>query len=333
MMNFIPLLKNKMDRILLKKEIFVIAIIIIPIMIFTAVLLSGRESMKTKIALITEDVASIDVQSFPENDKFDIKVMSKKPEVSDLLFGYYDATVEKNNGEYIVTTVIKSKSDKQIIEDFFNKGKSPDNYESQERERGLGTKVLGFILMIVLMQGVALTILYPEDKTLKTFGRILTAPVSENQYIFAQGVFTFLWVYIPTYLAVVITKECFSVNMGFSLGMLALLVGILSLLSTGFGLFISSVLKQNITLTASGIAIVTSLLAGCMVSFSAANKVLNILLGIIPQKAFMTMSDGIEKGKSILEFPGELIYLFIWVFALWLFGSYIIKGKVKKGIY
>jgi ABC-2 type transport system permease protein len=74
--------------------------------------------------------------------------------------------------------------------------------------------------MIVLMQGVALMLLFPEDRTLKTIKRVLTSPVSEKQYLFAQGIFTFLCLYIPTYLAVLITKVCFSMDVGFSLGML-----------------------------------------------------------------------------------------------------------------
>ncbi|WP_207637897.1 hypothetical protein [Clostridium pasteurianum] len=47
----------------------------------------------------------------------------------------------------------------------------------------------------------------------------------------------------------------------------------------------------------------------------------------------MTLSQGIENGSAMLEFKGQLIYLLAWIVALWLLGSFIIKGKMKKGIY
>lgn len=328
-MNVINLFINKLDRIVTKKEVIIMAIVIIPIMIVTAVLFSERVGMKTKIALVSENV-----QSIPQYDKFKIEVMDKKPAVSNLLLGNYDVIVEeKSKGSYEITTVIKSKVDKEIIENFFNSGQSLDKYESKDGQRGIGTKILGFIVMIVLMQGVALTILYPEDRTLKTLRRILTAPISEKQYIFAQGVFTFTCLCIPTYLAIVVTKECFGVKVGFDLGMLAIMIGILTALSTVFALFISSVLKQNISLIASGIFFITSLLAGCYSSFTANNKVLDTICSIIPQKAYMTMIEGIEKGKGMLEFKGQLIYLIIWIATLWLLGSFITARRTKKGIY
>lgn len=326
-MSVVQLCKNKIDRIIFKKEIFVVAIVIIPIMILAAVLFAGRAELKAKIAVISESAVT-----FSDNDKFNIVVLDQKPALSNLMLGNYDAIVEEDrHGNYEVTTVLKSKADKETIEDFFNKGQSPDHFESQDLERGIGTKVLGIIVMIVLMQGVALTMLYPEDRTLNTFRRILTAPVSEAQYIAAQGIFTFMCLFIPTYFAIVMTKECFGIGIGFSLGMMAVLTGILTALATAFGLFMSSVLKRNISLTASLVAIITSLLGGCLVPFTVSNKVLGAILYIFPQKAFMLMIEGIEKGRGILEFKGQLIYFTIWILALWICGSLVIKRKVKQG--
>lgn len=197
-MNFIPLFKNKLDRIKFKKEIFVIALIIIPITILATVLLSNRLEMKSKIAFVTADAQS--VNNFPENDKFIIIPLKDKPVFSDLILGHYDAIVEiKQDDTYEVATVIKSKKSTEIISNYFNKKESPDEYGKQDKQRGIGAKVLGFIVMIVLMQGVALTMLYTEDRSLKTFGRILMAPVNETLYIFTQGVFTFVCLYIPTF--------------------------------------------------------------------------------------------------------------------------------------
>lgn len=326
-MNVINLFKNNVKRIMSQKAIIVVAVIVIPIMIALGVLFSAKAQPKAQIALVTSSN-----KSFPKNDKVQIDVMSKKPAKSKLLLSEYAAIVEeKSNGSYKVTT-LKNKEDKSKIEEFLKTGKITETQKDKENERGIGTNILGFITMIILMQGIALTVLFPEDKSLNTFKRILIAPVSERQYISAQGIFTFLGLYIPSYIAVAVTKVFFGAKIGFDLGMLAVLIGILSLLSTAFALFLSSTIERETSMAATGIYFVTSILAGCFISFTGNNKILDTICAAIPQKAYMTMSQGIENGSSIFKFKGELIYLSIWIIGLFLLGSYITNRKVKKGI-
>lgn len=161
----------------------------------------------------------------------------------------------------------------------------------------------------------------------------MIAPVSEKEYLFSQGMFTFLCLFIPAYLAVTIITVCFKINIGFSFGMLALLIMLLCALATAFGLFMTAVFDSEISLVASGISMVTCVLGGCFISFTDNNKVLNAICSIFPQKAYITMIHGIEKGSGILEFKGKFIYLLIWIVGLWLFGSFITNRKMKKGIY
>lgn len=327
-MNVINLFKNNVKRMMTYKAVIIVAVIVVPIMIVLGVLFSAKAQPKAQIALVTSSN-----KSFSKNDKVQIDVMSKKPAKSKLLLSEYAAIVEeKGDGSYKVTT-LKNKEDKSKIEEFFKTGKITETQKDKENERGIGTNILGFITMIILMQGIALTVLFPEDKKLNTFKRILIAPVSERQYILAQGIFTFLGLYIPSYIAVAVTKVFFGAKIGFGLAMLALLIAILSLLSTAFALFLSSTIERETSMAATGIYFVTSILAGCFISFTGSNKILDTVCNIIPQKAYMTMSQGIENGGSIFKFKGEFIYLFIWIIALFIFGSFITNRKVKKGIY
>lgn len=327
-MNIINLLKNNFRRIAAQKAVIIVAIVIVPIMIVLGVLFSAKAQPKAQIALVTRSI-----KTFPKNDKVQIDVMNKKPAESKLLLGEYAAIVEeKNNGSYKVTT-LKNKEDKKKIEEALKTGKITETKKDKENERGTGTNVLGFVTIIILMQGVALTLLFTEDKSLNTFRRILTGPVSERQYILAQGMFTFICLYVPTYIAIVITKICFGVAIGFDLPMLAVLIAILSLLSTSLALFLGATIERETSLAATGIYTITSILAGCFVSFTGSNKILDAICKVIPQKAYMTMSQGIENGSSIFKFKGELIYLFIWIIALWILGSFITNRKVKKGAY
>jgi len=330
-MNIISLFKNKLDRTLSQKSIIIVAIVVIPIMIGIAVVFSNKAASKETIAFISNNV-----QNIPQDSRYGVEVVDKKLTKADLVLGKYVAVVEeKTDGDYEVTT-LKNEADKEIIKNFFKLGKIPDSYKGEDEiraERGVGTNILGFILMLLLMQGVALTTLFEEDRNIKTFRRILIAPVSEKKYLFAQGIFTFICLYIPSYLAVTIISACFGINIGYSFGMLAVLMMILCALSTTFALFMTAALDREISLAASGISMITCVLAGCFISFTDNNKLLDIICSILPQKSYMTLIHGIEKGSGILEFKGHLIYLLIWIVGLWLLGSIITKSKIKKGVY
>lgn len=324
----INILKNNLYRIIAQKASVIVALIVVPIMIGIAILFSQNVDKKADIALIANNPHNI-----PKCDKIQIDVMNKKPAYSKLLLGDYVAIVEeKNDGTYNVTT-IKNDDDKKAVENFFKYGRIIESSKSKEMKRGTGTNILGYIMMIILMQAVALITLYPEDRTLKTFRRVLTAPVSAKLYLFAQEIFTFLGVYIPTFIAVAVVKVCFKVNIGYSLGMLALLLAILSAFSTAFAIFMASALDRDISLAANGIITITSVLAGCFYSFTNGNKILDTVCTIFPQKAYMTMIQGIENGKEVFQFKGQLLYLLIWIVGLWILGSIITRSKMKKGAY
>ncbi|MDT8715121.1 ABC transporter permease [Clostridium sp. 19966] len=323
-MNVINLFKNHFNRILTQKAIIIIALIVVPIMIGLGILFSQKTDFKATIALVSQNAKNI-----PQNDNIKIDVLQNKPEFSTMLSGKYAAIVEKkSDGSYEVTT-IKNQKDKKLIEDFFKQGKILKGEEGSQDKRGVGTNILGFILMIILMQGVAITLLYPEDRSLKTFKRVLTAPVSERLYLLSQGIFTFVCLFIPTYAAIAITKLVFKADIGFNLGVMALLIAMLSALSTALALFIASALDSEVSLAANGIYVITSVLAGCFYSFTGNSKIIDAIASILPQKAFMDMSQQIENHKSIASFQGELIYLLIFIVALWFLGSLISKRRIK----
>ena len=115
--------------------------------------------------------------------------------------------------------------------------------------------------------------------------------------------------------------------------MMALLLGILTVFSTSFALFISSLIERNTSLAASGIAVITCILAGCFISFSDNNTLLDNVLNLIPQKAYMNMIQGIAGGGKFFNYMDQVIYLMIWIVGFWVIGGVITSHKVKKGIY
>ncbi|MEC1615617.1 ABC transporter permease [Bacillus mojavensis] len=325
------LFRNRWERILAKKAIIIIAVIIIPLMVGAAILFSGKPLLKETIAFVTEQD---EMKHLPKDPAFRVVMVHQKPRFSDLVLGKYAAVVEKNQ-DYKVTT-LKSKADEKMIRELFETGKMPISYKGEDKirtERGTGTNILGFIVMLVFMQGVALTALYPEDRMLKTFRRILVSPVNENKYLIVQFTFTFLCLYIPTYLAIVMTTLLFHVDIGFRLDIFAELLAVLAVLAASFAIFMASVMDRNLSLVTSGISVVTSVLSGCFVSFTPNLPVLDVLCTILPQKAFMTFIHGIEMGQTVREFKFQLFYIFLWSALFYVVGCFISRSRTKKGIY
>ena len=252
-----------------------------------------------------------------------------------MILGKYTFVVEESGNGYKVST-LKNKAEQKAIESLFQYGFIPEGYKSEDEifnERGTGTNILGFLLMIILMQGVALTTFYPEDRSIKSFRRILASPVSEKTYILSQAIFTYLVLYIPSFIAIAAVNILFGVNIGFDFGNLAILLAVLVFLATAFAIFMASIMDRNINLITSAVSMITCVLAGSFITIGEGNKVFYFICGMLPQKAYMTLIHEIEMGRSYGSMTGQIIYIFIWSIAFWIMGIFISKSRMKRGIY
>ncbi|NFE08600.1 ABC transporter permease [Clostridium botulinum] len=329
-MSAFTILKNNFYRIISKKSIIINTIIFVPLMIMAAVYFTDKMEIKGTIAVVSEN------KSVNLNTKYlKVKVLDKKPKMSELLLNKYDAVLEdKGNGKIQITT-IKGDKFKNTIENYL---KSPQNINKNidiGEKRGVGTNILGFLIMIILIQSVGLMVMYPEDRDFKTFRRILISPVSEGKYLLAQGIFNFIIIYIPVFLAIVITKAVFNVDIGFSYDNLAILLSIITFLGTAFALFITSAIGdlESSLMLGSVIITLTSILSGSFHSFSDNNKILDIIINILPQKSYLTLVQGVENGKNILSYKLELSYIVILILVLFTLASLITKNSLKTGKY
>jgi len=325
------LLINKFDRILQKKATLFVALVIMPFMVIVAIFFSGHSATKELIGYL-----GTDEDRLPTCEQFTVAPISEMPTLSQMAEGTYAAVVSKDNdGNYVVTS-LKSDTDIDAIKTLFVTGELPADYKGEDvkrQERGIGTNILGFITMLILIQSVALTGLYPEDRGSGMFRRIMTTATNTRSYLLAQLVFTFISLYVPTYIAIILAKFCLGAELGYSLGMLAVLLLILTLFATGFALFISTILDRNINLVTSGVSIVTCILAGCFIPLSPGNKILTSICNALPQKAYMDIVHGIEFGGSFANYGGELLYLLAFTLLFFIVAVSLVKVRTAKGIY
>lgn len=325
----INVLKNNFERIKSKKAVLVIACFFMPLLIGIAIFFSVHPVTKELIAVSP----NVDYRSI-SNEQYNFVTIYNSPALSELVQGKYVAYVDKkSDGTYKVAT-LKNEQDKTAISTLFETGKLPANYKSDDlkrQERGIATNILGFITMLMLMQGVALTTLYPEDRTRNTFYRIMCSSVSGTKYLLAQFIFTFIALFLPTFIAICVFYVMFQMNLGINLWIMGGLLLLLDLFATGFSLFICSILDRNTNLVATGISVVTCILAGCFIPFSVNNSIVSGLLNLIPQTRYMNIVHNIEFDNTV-DFS-NIAYILLFTFLLLVFGFIILQKRVQKGDY
>lgn len=332
-MSVFYIFKNNFLRIIRKKSIILLALIITPIMVAAAVFFTSETETKIHVAMCSND------EIYNVNDKYiEIKVVNEKPKNWELLLGKYDAIVtERSSGKFDVTT-LKSTEIKSELEKYFNNNSTDASILVQSihaNEKQTGTNILGFLTIIILFLGVSLMTLYPEDRDFGTFRRILTSPISIKKYLFAQGLFVCIVVFVPAYISVLFCKFVLGVNIAFDLGTFTALLALDCILATAFSLFMTTVIDNldNCILLSSYLIILLGILSGCFSSIGYTNKIMDFFTNIIPIKSYMVLVQGLENGNSVYNYIFRLAYVLISIILLWAVGSIITNKKLKVGRY
>jgi ABC-2 type transport system permease protein len=155
--------------------------------------------------------------------------------------------------------------------------------------------------------------MFAEDKEKKQLTRISASPISVTRYLCAHSIFTFLVIYLPTMLVLYLVKFIMNVDVGFSFGEYAALLAIITAFATAFSLFLNALYNKGDTANMAGSSIVmmTSILAGGFYSFDKGNKILETIIQVLPQKAFLTLAEGIERGRSFAATAPKLAYILV----------------------
>lgn len=329
-MNLLNIFKNNFYRLLAKKAIIITTLVFIPLMIVGGVYFNSKMEAKANIAVVTSNK-----KLNMSNKYMSMKVVKEKPSMSELVLNKYDAVIEDNGkGDFKITT-IKSDKLKNQIEGFLKNPNSVTKMSNSEDKRGVGTSIIGFLIMIVLILQINLMLFYPEDRDFGTFKRILISPVSGSKYLMSQGVFDFVVAFVPTYVSVIVVNAMFNVNIGFNYLQFAGLLALLMLLGTAFALFITSIIEDvdNAAMLGNAIILITSIISGTFYSFTDDNKILNTLVSIVPFKPYLTLVQGIENGKNLSNYYGQLIYVLAVILVMFILGTFITKRNLKTGRY
>ena len=300
---FIAVLKNNLRRLMEQKQRLLLFPILTAAAIAGAIFFNSKADIAGRVAVVSDNGA------FLSSAYLNITAMKQPPPTSELVAGRYDAVVVfDDQGGYAIQT-IKSDEFKATLESIISDPSA--DHAGASGSRGKGTNIVGFILMFVMMQGVALMFMFAEDKEKKQILRVAASPVSFGWYLSAHSIFTFMFLFIP--IAVMLSIFCAipGIDMGFSLATYLLLTALQCALATSFGLFLVALCKKSDTSNMAGSAsvVLTSVLAGSFYSFEKGNKILETVIKVLPQKAYLSMSDSLEKGLEISSWSYDGLYV------------------------
>lgn len=299
----ISIIKNNFYRSLEMKNYMITVIIITTFTIMFSIYFTNKIEMKTNIALVSNS------KTLSINSKYlNITRLSDKPKKSELMLNKYDAVVVDNgNGEFEIDT-IKDAAFKDYLQQIL-KGKIHAAFTGEKR--GVGSNILGFLLMFILIEGILLMRLFAEDREDNIFKRIMYSPVSVLSYIFAYLIFTFILIYMPTMFILILESNILKVNIGFSIIEYSYMLALISFLAASFSIFMNALIKKydNCSSLSCSIIVFTSILSGSFYTMKNHNKIIDKLVELLPEKQYMIFLQNIEKGVSINNSIFQLVYI------------------------
>lgn len=315
--------------------------------ILVAVLISNKMDGRGNLAYVpavahasADEAAPADALVFGSSEAagvlekyFRIETLDEVPPFSELMRNRYDAVILDNgNGHFDIVTV-KSEQFRGQLEGMLTE---PASFVSEMTpERGVGTTIVGYLIMFVLISGSTYMNFFTDDKAGGTFRRTATSPVGIRAYLAGQLLFNGLMLFVPVMGMLIVLKEVFGMDIGFSYGHYAILVGLLSGVATAFGFFLASLIENpdDGMAVASSVIIVTSLLGGSFFVFEHEDAVMRILTDLLPQTSLMDIAANLERGWSIGQIADPVVHVVAVALALAVTGWIVCERRFRAGAY
>lgn len=316
----ISVFKNNFNRLMEKKARIILTLVLTAAAITVAVFISSMPPSAGNIALVSDNN-----QATLSSPYLNVIRLDEAPLVSQMVSGKYDAVViYHSDGMFDISTI----RDDEFTQTLTGILQNPSGYNVGHFEgRGIGTNILGYLLMFILLEGILLMYMFSEDKEKNQIVRIAASPVPFTSYLLAQSLFTFGFIFVPSAAMLALVAVVSGIDMGFGIMQYALLLALICAFSTAFSLFINALVKGSDTanMVGSSTVLLTTILAGSFYSFERGNAVLEAVISVLPQKVYLSLVNGIEKGIASPELIPQALYLLLLTHVL--FGFAIFKTR------
>lgn len=283
----LSILRNDWNRMMQQKIYMLVAIGLTLCSVVIAVVLTNKLESKINIAVVGPKVSMVQTAGL------DITWLNEMPARSSLVKNRYDAVIQKDAaGKYQIST-IKSEKIRQRLQLILD-GKVQEG-AGLIQGRKIGTNIMGYMLMFLLMQGTLYARLFAEDKEKHMMERIAVSPIAFYKYLLGHIVFVWGLIALPSFL-VILGADMLGIAVGFTLLQYAFLIGVLSFLSTCFAICLNSFFcnADTANMAANSIIILSSVLAGAFYDMGDGNTWFGHLLYFLPQKDFVYFTEHLE---------------------------------------
>lgn len=300
----LSIMKNDWNRLMQQKMYVVVAIVLTICSVALAIVLTGKMKPKLNLAVVGEG------KNMTTSDQLRITRLEKEPEESALVQKQYDAIVLiKEDGSY----QIKSEQGKEFNKELeaVLKGQEKE-IPSQSDGRRIGTNIIGYMLMFLLMQGALYARLFTEDKEKHQMERVACSPLSFWKYLVGHGIFMWLFICVPSFLIIAVASLTRSA-LGFALWQYALLLGLIGVLAVSLALCINSFfdVADTANMIATSIIVFSSVLGGSFYDMSNGSDLIGKILYVLPQKGLLLFIDAWERHNVYFSSMLGLAYVII----------------------
>lgn len=313
MRNILLVMKNNLYRFTKEKGMMVMIIVVMPIIISMGIYFNGADNIKGKLAVVgaRSEQQEIIKDSLKDNGKIKVEFLEKSPSKTELIKGVYLAEISFKESEPKVISY--GKEDIQKALEASLKG---EVYVSEEDNDTVQGKIIGFLIMFLFMGAATMVMdFFLTDRENGTYTRVLSGKISYFQYITGQMIYSLIILSIPSTVWAVLILKVLNINLDISYSLLTFLLLLVGILSSSFGMFISTIFKDRTSASMGGsiIVMITCLLGGCLINFKDTNKVIGFIRDIIPQKRLIDLSNSFNTEDLLFVICAILIFISISV--------------------
>ena len=315
-MKFI-ILRNNLQRFLKEKTYAIISFLLVFITIAATSFVVTMESQKVKIGVTKTAIELLEMS----NNNFSIKEVERDMDYYiNLISGKYDAYINKEDGNYKVTTVRNSTLGMKLSQ-YLNKGESFSNSNGNNHYK--------IIITVMAMSSMILSLIlyrfYFDDRN-GLDKRIYLSGVSNFSYVLQQVLFNFLILFTTNLLSSFILLPLFDLNISWKLVLYILLI---ELFSANFGMFLSTLTKKNqgALIIGTMVSVITMLLSGALFSVKK-DSIQDKIHYIFPQYYFSNLGKSIDGNLTNLSYSITVIVGYILLF--FLIANYLQNQKVGE---
>ncbi len=302
MRNILLVMKNNLYRFTKEKVMMTMVVGVMPIIICLGVYFNGMDSIKGKIAVVGARIEEKEMieGSMMDNEKVKVEFLEESPSKTELIKGVYLAEINFQGNEPSVISYGKDDIKKSLEANL--KG---EVYVGDDNNATVQGKIIGFLIMFLFFGATTMVMdFFLVDRENGTYTRVLSGKISYFQYITGQMLYSTVILTIPSTMWSVFILKVLNVNLEISYSLFTFLLLLVGVLSSSFGMFISTIFKPS---TMWSVFILKVLNVNLEISYSLFTFLL-LLVGVLSSSFGMFIST-IFKDRASASMGGSIVVM------------------------